>query len=354
MKFRTNLRIWPVLLVSAFCFAQVPAATNAIPHYSLVRLDEFLDQDGSPDLLLNNRGQVTAMVHDEDGTPHLFVRERKKTIELPLPADTGPYLTLAGRSAYVSILFKSQTDYSSYRYHQGKSLNLTNILPYKYFNVVTLNYRGRIVGGAQAQDGPPITAFSYYHGRHRELGVLLPGTSSIAFAVNHRGRAVGAAQYKTNFDESLNYAYHAVIFKRNGVEDLGTLDGDQFSIATGINDRGTVIGYSTVGVGNEGGTNYYRRGFVYHNGVMLPLPPLPGDFGTLANSINKRDQIVGHSDDEDGRTTAVIFLNGETFKLSDLIPPDSDVNLVNALSINDRGVIAAIGNFGESFLLVPE
>jgi len=283
MKFRTKLRIWPVLLVSAFCFAQVPAATNAIPHYSLVRLDEFLDQDGSPDLLLNNRGQVTAMVHDEDGTPHLFVRERKKTIELPLPADTGPYLTLAGRSAYGSILFKSQTDYSAYRYHQGKSLNLTNILPYKYFNVVTLNYRGRIVGGAQAQDGPPITAFSY-----------------------------------------------------------------------GINDRGTVIGYSTVGVGNEGGTNYYRRGFVYHNGVMLPLPPLPGDFGTLANSINKRDQIVGHSDDEDGRTTAVIFLNGETFKLSDLIPPDSDVNRVNARSINDRGVIAAIGNFGESFLLVPE
>jgi probable HAF family extracellular repeat protein len=347
-----------ILLMGLCGLASLPAATNEPPRYRLVRLDEFVDHDGSADLLLNNRGQVTVMVHDEDATPRLFIRGRNRTVELPLPAGTSEFLTLAGRTAHGTILFRHAVKYSAHYYRQGKMFNLSNALPYKYFNIVAMNSRGRIVGGAQRQDGPPITAFSYYRGRHKELGTLLPGTSSFACAVNNRGQVVGAAQYQTNLDDSPILLHHAVIFKKNGVEDLGALEGASTSIATGINDRGTVIGYSSVSQTTEDGPISYRRGFVYRDGVMQQLYPLPGHVLSEPKSINRRNQIVGYSSEEFSEVgdeqRAVLFLNGETFDLNNLIPPDSEVELREALSINDRGVIAAIGNFGESFLLIPE
>jgi probable HAF family extracellular repeat protein len=344
-----------VLLVGLFCLASLSAAINEPPRYRLLRLDEFVDYDGSADLLLNNRGQVTAMVHDEDSTPRLFIRGQRRTIELPLPATAGPALVLKGRTSGETILFDGGNgSYSAYLYRRRTLVNLTNILPYKYFNFVFMNNRGRIVGGAQQSEGPPITAFSFYRGRVRELGTLLPNTSSAALGANNRGQIVGASQVQTELNGNPIGVYHAVIFGRNKVKDLGSLEPGQSSVATHISSRGAIIGYSSVTEPTDEGRVSYRRAFVHQEGVMRQLFPLPGHVRSEANGINRRGQIVGLSIDEHGEATAVLFLNGETFDLNELIAPDNEVELREALSINDRGVIAAVADGGESFLLIPE
>ena len=83
------------------------------------------------------------------------------------------------------------------------------------------------------------------------------------------------------------------------------------------------------------------------------LPALPGGGHMRAESINRNGLIVGYAADEDSDRIAVLFQNGETFNLNELIPEDSQAYLSKGLSINDRGVIAARNDDGEVFLLFP-
>jgi probable HAF family extracellular repeat protein len=77
-------------------------------------------------------------------------------------------------------------------------------------------------------------------------------------------------------------------FDRFTVTDLGTLGG-AFSAATAINNRGQVVGRSTL----NGET--ITRAFLWEDGVMTDLGTLGGTF-TTANAINNRGQAVGASE----------------------------------------------------------
>jgi len=73
------------------------------------------------------------------------------------------------------------------------------------------------------------------------------------------------------------------------VKDLGALPGDTTGIATGINNRGDVVGWSN-------GPNGYR-GFVYTAaGGMVPLAGLPDRPRAFPRDINDFGDIVGTAD----------------------------------------------------------
>jgi probable HAF family extracellular repeat protein len=77
--------------------------------------------------------------------------------------------------------------------------------------------------------------------------------------------------------------------------DLGTLGGND-SGALGINDQGQIVGWSTIpGCSTASGADC-RRAFLWDNGVMTDLGFLPGDEGSVANSINNSGVIVGNSE----------------------------------------------------------
>jgi probable HAF family extracellular repeat protein len=79
---------------------------------------------------------------------------------------------------------------------------------------------------------------------------------------------------------------------QNGVlTNLGTMPGDFAAIATGINDRGQVVGSTWDSSFN------WSHAFIYQDGVMTDLntlfPASSNLFATMANKINEHGQISG-------------------------------------------------------------
>jgi probable HAF family extracellular repeat protein len=90
------------------------------------------------------------------------------------------------------------------------------------------------------------------------------------------------------------------------VTDLGTLGGMN-SQATAINNRGQVVGYSTLA------GEAITRAFLWEDGVMTDLGSLGGTF-SRANAINNRGQAVGASEitDNAARHAALFDRHGIT------------------------------------------
>ncbi len=83
--------------------------------------------------------------------------------------------------------------------------------------------------------------------------------------------------------------------------------------------------------------------FTWQDGVMTPLPMLPGTKQVNVTGINDSGQVVGYSDGADGNTYAVTWINGAISKL----PTSAGTTYSIATAINDSGQI--VGGTGTSF-----
>jgi probable HAF family extracellular repeat protein len=109
--------------------------------------------------------------------------------------------------------------------------------------------------------------------------------------------------------------------------DLGTLGGSEAN-ATGINDRGQVVGYSNTTTGAI-------HAFLWEDGTMTDLGTLPGGIQSQAYAINSRGQIVGGGSDASGDMRAVRWEDSTIVDLGTL--PGG--RLSQALAINNRGQV---------------
>ncbi len=264
-------------------------------------------------------------------------------------------------------------------------------------NAVAVNDTRQVAG---FDEGSPQSYQGYFweSGSWTPIGVL-PGTNeSIASDIDSAGRIVGQSFILGPGGPDL-----AVMWDAGVLTDLGTLGGS--TSARGINDVGQVVGTSTA---NLPGGEQKQRGFLWENGQMTALDPLPGDTGSGAADINEVGQICGSSthfsppyftisrpslwDDgaviylgslpgfsqggaaainnhgqvvgslalsSSGPRTAFIWQDGIMYNLNDLIPGDSGWNLRGAADINDAGQIVGYGflspqdEYSRAFLLKP-
>lgn len=116
-----------------------------------------------------------------------------------------------------------------------------------------------------------------------DLGALA-GDFSQALGINDKGQVVGQTTVNIATPEGL--PYHAFIWERGVMTDVGTLGG-YMSIAWGINNAGQVVGESHSAGGGNGA-------FLWQNGAMQPLGTLGGD-SSGAYAINASGQVVGYA-----------------------------------------------------------
>jgi probable HAF family extracellular repeat protein len=205
-----------------------------------------------------------------------------------------------------------------------------------------INDTGQVVGVGPAECCGHHHAYLWDNGTYKDLGALYDGYNSIAYSINNSGLVVGESEKYS----STNAIYHAFIWdSTNGMQDLYTLPGDDFSRAYDINDSGQVVGESL---------SPNTHAFIWEQGIgMYDIGHLGGG-NASARGINNLGQVVGTSDGH-----AFIWDNVNGMRdLNDFLPANSGWTLVGAEDINDQGQIVGYGfinggNHTRAFLLTP-
>jgi probable HAF family extracellular repeat protein len=171
----------------------------------------------------------------------------------------------------------------------------------------------------------------------RELPPLPGDTSGAATAINDRGQIVGISGI---CDQAVGRftAAHAVLWDKGQVIDIGNLGGGDWNTPSAINQRGDIAGFASLPGGDP--DNPQMRAFLWtrRDGIQN-LGTLPGDVYSEAHGINERRQVVGISCDAGGNCRAFLWEDGVMKDLNTLAAPGYTGILTTAQDINDRGEI---------------
>jgi probable HAF family extracellular repeat protein len=167
-------------------------------------------------------------------------------------------------------------------------------------------------------------------GKMIDLGTL-GGTQGSTSALNNRGQVVG----QSNLAGDLTF--HPFLWDDGELIDLGTLGGDSGD-ASWVNEAGEVVGWAH----NKG--NQALLAFLWKDGVMTNLGTVDGDPCSVAFMNNSKGQVVGQSGICGPVDHGFLWENGgPMIDLNTLVHPASDVTVIDAVFINDRGEISGLG-----------
>ena len=149
-----------------------------------------------------------------------------------------------------------------------------------------------------------------------DLGVLSGDSASQGFGINSSGDVVGCADTSTSgYPCSEAFPGHAFLWSSGGgMQDLGVLNGDVFSLALYVSDTGQVTGTSVDSSGNS-------AAFLWTQSTgMIALPTLPGDLG-FGGQSNSHGAIAGTANTGANPTVFIPIAwikSGNTYKIKKL------------------------------------
>ena len=132
-----------------------------------------------------------------------------------------------------------------------------------------------------------------------------------------------------------NFPSHAMLFGNGRLSDLGTLNSGAYSIATGINRLGQVVGYAETGPGTQ-------HAFLYTNGSLQDLGTLGGG-NSNASAINDSGQVVGMS-----QISGSSCLQAFTYANGVMRPTGTCESTYNGKFLNNRGDVAGVSTTGSA------
>ena len=176
-------------------------------------------------------------------------------------------------------------------------------------------------------------------------------------AINNEGVVAG-------FSRQADGTRQATLWANGAAHVLGTLPGGNHSAVQwpGLTSDSTVVGISRTGTADPlgeawsctafiAGAGRTCLGFVWHNGVMAPLPTLGGTNG-FAAGVNSRGQIVGwaetpvHDPTCDNSTSQVLQFRAVLWSpksgITQELPPYPGDSTSAATAINESGQVVGI------------
>jgi len=223
-----------------------------------------------------------------------------------------------------------------------------------------INNRGEVVGFAEDGSVDPTCQAGktnnriqlpvlWEKGEAHALPTVGGDVDGFALAINDRGQVVGDTGTCAG-------ASHAVSWENGAAHPLASLGS--WAVAQSLNERGEIAGYA----GNPSGgfsAVLWRNG---SHGAVTNLGILPGDSASFATGINNKGQVVGSDFDSQGNwSKGFIWQDGVMTDLNKLISADSNLFIIAASNINDRGEISGMamvqagphaGNL-HAYLLIP-
>lgn len=190
-----------------------------------------------------------------------------------------------------------------------------------------INNRGAVVGYSSGPQGARAFLWTQKDGM-QSLRTLPGGDFSKALEISDNGLIVGTSGSARGT--------RAVLWNQGRIEDLGTLPGDTASEAYGVSNSGVVVGYSRGPAGT--------RAFAWTSKTgMQALGKLPGGNFSMALSLNESEEIVGTSGSSMGTRAVIWGPKGESQDLNTLVAAPAGIVLLEAVGINAKGQILALG-----------
>src|SRR5580700_8710716 len=207
-----------------------------------------------------------------------------------------------------------------------------------------INNRGEVVGfaedGAVDSTCPAGTTNNrialsalWENGKAQALPLVGNDSDGFAFGINDRGQAVG-------YSGNCTAATHAVMWQDKTAFVLQDLGGAGSNFAYVISNRGQIAGQ----IGTADGTTFHAGAWLNGaDGAVTDLGVLPEDFAAFATGINNRGQVVGNNFDSSFNWShGFIWQNGVMTDINTLIPADSNLFVISASNINERGQISGM------------
>lgn len=258
--------------------------------------------------------------------------EGQRNVDTHIKSDYSTSLGINNNKQIVGSV-NTETGMRAFRSLQnGSSMYLDQLPDDTSSAAIAINSSDRVVGWSSGSSGIKAVTWNEF-GKVQSLSSLPGSNSCRALVINDDGDIAGACDFSAGT--------RAVLWKRSSGEDaidLGHLPGDTWSIPTGMNNKGDIVGNS----GNE------ER----HNAVLWPkngkaiknLGVLSGRVSSRALGINNDGDVVGYSEGGHSRDHAFIWTNKTgMIDLNELIPTGSGFVLVQAVAISSQGNISAVG-----------
>src|SRR5215467_10345850 len=189
------------------------------------------------------------------------------------------------------------------------------------------------------------------NGSVRQMPLPSGDTVGMALWINDGGQAVGSTGTCANtIIPPFAIGAHAVMWDKNGaVHDLGNLGGTANpnvlgvgNVAFAINGKGEVTGVSVL----PDGVSLHAFRWTSPSG-MQDLGTLPGDNNSAGLGMNDAGDIAGASiagpDPLTGVPKAVVWHNDVMTDLNTVVSADTSLFLLTAFMINDAGQVAGFG-----------
>ena len=270
-------------------------------------------------------GQEFAGFLWSDGTLTFFGLEESKSGG---PTDINSKLQAVG-------VKEGSTGHVGFRYENGKMIDVGMLPGSNFAEAHAINESGQIVGESSDVVNGPLGAFFWDNGN--QFALELPvGPNSIAHDINDNSQVVGWMG-----QNAISTAYAEAFLWENGkTTPLGIPSPGVSSEARAISNNGLVCG--VYAYPNPNGGASIRRAFLWTEGVVTELGILPGYLRSLAMDVNNDSTVVGFCS-INLPTHAFIWRNGAMNDLNDFIPPELELELNQAVAINDNGQIACSG-----------